>query len=57
MPAESTPKEDRVVGKGIIDVFSLVVIAGIIAVLALHPTVITNFFTGGSTLLGTALKG
>jgi len=45
------------VGKGIIDVFSLVVIAGIIAVLALNPKVIADFFTGSSNLLGTALKG
>lgn len=44
-------------GKGIIDVFSLVVIAGIIAVLASKPQVISNFFNGGSALLGTALKG
>jgi Fe2+ transport system protein B len=44
-------------GKGIIDVFSLVVIAGIIAVLALHPTIVSSFFSGSSTLLGTALKG
>lgn len=44
-------------GKGIIDVFSLVVIAGIIAVLATKPQVVTNFFSGSSNLLGTALKG
>ena len=44
-------------GKEIIDVFSLIVVAGIIAVLALHPQIITNFFSGSSTLLGTALKG
>lgn len=44
-------------GKGIIDVFSLIVIAGIIAVLATKPAVITNFFSGSSALLGTALKG
>jgi len=45
------------VGKAIIDVFALVVIAGIIAVLATKPQVVTNFFSGGSSLLGTALKG
>jgi hypothetical protein len=44
-------------GKGIIDVFSLVVIAGIIAVLANNPAVVSNFFGGGSKLLGTALAG
>jgi uncharacterized membrane protein YgaE (UPF0421/DUF939 family) len=44
-------------GKGIIDVFSLVVIAGIIAVLASKPTIVKNFFSGSSQLLGTALKG
>lgn len=44
-------------GKGIIDVFSLIVIAGIIAVLATKPEVVKNFFNGGSALLGTALKG
>ncbi len=44
-------------GKQIIDVFSLVVVAGIIAVLAVNPTIVRNFFSGSSTLLGTALKG
>lgn len=44
-------------GKGIIDVLSLVVIAGIIAVLATKPQVVKDFFSGGSSLLGTALKG
>ena len=44
-------------GKGIIDVFSLVVIAGIIAVLAAKPQIVTSFFSGSSNLLGTALKG
>jgi hypothetical protein len=44
-------------GKGIIDVFSLVVIAGIIAVLATKPAVVGDFFNGGSKLLGTALGG
>ncbi len=43
--------------KGIIDVLSLVVIAGIIAVLASKPQVVSSFFNGGSSLLGTALKG
>ena len=44
-------------GRGIIDVFSLVIIAGIIAVLASKPKVIADFFSGSNTLLGTALKG
>ena len=44
-------------GRGIIDVFSLVIIAGIIAVLASKPTIVASFFSGSSTLLGTALKG
>jgi hypothetical protein len=43
--------------KGIVDVLSLVVIAGIIAVLASKPDVVKNFFSGSSSLLGTALKG
>jgi hypothetical protein len=43
--------------KGIIDVLSLVVIAGIVAVIATHPQVVSNFFSGGTSLLGTALKG
>ncbi len=43
--------------KGIIDVLSLVVIAGIVAVLATKPEVVKNFFSGGTSLLGTALKG
>ena len=43
--------------KGIIDVLSLVVIAGIIAVLATKPTVVKDFFSGGTSLLGTALAG
>lgn len=33
----------------------LVVIAGIIAVLARNPRVVTNFFNGASKLVGTAL--
>jgi uncharacterized membrane protein YgaE (UPF0421/DUF939 family) len=44
-------------GRGIIDVLSLVIIAGIIAVLASKPTIVSSFFSGSSTLLGTALKG
>lgn len=44
-------------GKGILDVLGLVVIAGIIAVLAAKPQIVSNFFNGGSTLLGTALRG
>lgn len=44
-------------GKQIVDVFSLVIIAGIIAVLANKPAIVTNFFSGSSNLLGTALKG
>lgn len=44
-------------GKQIIDVFALVVIAGIIAVLAAKPEIVTRFFSGGSSLLGTALRG
>jgi uncharacterized membrane protein YgaE (UPF0421/DUF939 family) len=44
-------------GKGIIDILSLVVIAGIIAVLASKPAIVSSFFSGSSNLLGTALKG
>lgn len=44
-------------GKQITDVLALVVIAGIIAVIASKPTIVTSFFTGSSSLLGTALKG
>ncbi len=44
-------------GKQIIDVFALVVIAGIIAVLANKPEIVKNFFSGSNALLGTALKG
>ncbi len=40
-----------------LDILSLVVIAGIIAVLAAKPQIVTNFFNGGSSLLGTALRG
>ena len=43
--------------KSIVDVFSLVVIAGIIAVLANKPQIVQSFFSGSSNLLGTALKG
>jgi uncharacterized membrane protein YgaE (UPF0421/DUF939 family) len=44
-------------GKQIVDVLSLVVIAGIIAVLANKPQIVNSFFKGSSNLLGTALKG
>ncbi len=44
-------------GKQITDVLALVVIAGIIAVIASKPTIVSSFFTGSSSLLGTALKG
>ena len=43
--------------RGALDILSLVVIAGIIAVLAAKPQIVTNFFSGGSSLLGTALRG
>ncbi len=43
--------------KGVLDVLSLVVIAGIIAVLAAKPEIVRNFFTGSTALLGTALRG
>lgn len=43
--------------KSIVDVFSLVIIAGIIAVLANKPQIVSSFFSGSSNLLGTALKG
>lgn len=43
--------------RGALDVLSLVVIAGIIAVLAGKPQIVKDFFSGSSTLLGTALKG
>lgn len=39
------------------DWLGLVVIAGIVAVLARNPRVISSFFTGASTLVGTALGG
>ncbi len=44
-------------GKQITDVLALVIIAGIIAVLASKPAIIQSFFSGSSSLLGTALKG
>jgi len=43
--------------KNITDILALVVVAGIIAVLARNPKIVSNFFSGSSTLLGTALKG
>jgi uncharacterized membrane protein YgaE (UPF0421/DUF939 family) len=43
--------------KNITDLLALVVVAGIIAVLARNPTIVSNFFKGSSTLLGTALSG
>ena len=42
--------------KNITDILALVVVAGIIAVLARNPTIVTNFFSGSSKLLGTALS-
>lgn len=39
------------------DVIGLVITAGIIAVLARNPRIVTNFFEGSSKLLGTALAG
>lgn len=39
------------------DVAGLVITAGIIAVLARNPRIVTNFFEGSSKLLGTALSG
>jgi uncharacterized membrane protein YgaE (UPF0421/DUF939 family) len=41
----------------IVDVFGLVIVAGIIAVLARRPAIVSNFFNGSSKLLGTALGG
>lgn len=35
----------------------LIVIAGIIAVLARNPRIVSNFFEGASKLVGTALAG
>ena len=43
--------------KNITDILALVVVAGIIAVLARNPKIVSNFFSGSSALLGTALKG
>lgn len=40
-----------------IDVLGLIVIAGIVAVLARNPQVVSSFFSGFSTSLGTALRG
>lgn len=34
----------------------LIVIAGIVAVLARRPQIVTNFFSGAAKLLGTALN-
>lgn len=39
------------------DVVGLVITAGIIAVLARNPRIVSNFFEGSSKLLGTALAG
>lgn len=39
------------------DWLGLVVIAGIVAVLARNPRIVTNFFEGASKLVGTALEG
>ena len=39
------------------DIMGLIVAAGIIAVLARNPRIVTNFFEGSSKLLGTALAG
>ncbi len=35
----------------------LIVIAGIIAVLARNPRIVTSFFSGFNSVLGTALSG
>lgn len=35
----------------------LIVIAGIVAVLARNPRIVSNFFEGASKLVGTALAG
>jgi hypothetical protein len=43
--------------KGAFDVLSLVIVAGIIAVLASKPKIVSDFFSGSTSLLGTALKG
>lgn len=37
------------------DWLGLVVIAGIVAVLARNPTIVSSFFNGASNLVGTAL--
>lgn len=39
------------------DWLGLVVIAGIVAVLARNPQIVSNFFSGASKLVGTALAG
>lgn len=44
-------------GNRAFDVLGLVITAGIVAVLARNPRIVTNFFEGGSKLLGTALAG
>ncbi len=44
-------------GNRALNILGLVVVAGIIAVLARNPRIVTNFFEGGSKLLGTALAG
>ena len=43
--------------KDIVGILSLVVIAGIISVLARNPKIVSSFFSGSNSLLGTALKG
>ena len=41
----------------IFNFLGLIVIAGIIAVLARNPRIVTNFFGGFNSVLGTALSG
>lgn len=43
--------------KNIFNWLGLIVIAGIIAVLARNPAILTNFFSGFNSVLGTALSG
>ena len=41
----------------IFNFLGLIVIAGIIAVIARRPAIISNFFGGFNSVLGTALRG
>ena len=50
-------KEGGTVSAKIFDWLGLIVVAGIIAVLARNPAIVSNFFSGFNSVLGTALRG